>query len=122
MAKKTVAGTADDPTVRFAMLKIGEKEYKLAYDFNSIAEAERICGVNLLSGGLTFQNPTANQFRGLLYAALRISDPEITPEAAGKLITLDTLAPITHALMEAYGVSMPEKDRDPTGAASGPES
>ena len=123
MAKKSVAGTVADPAVRFATLKIGEKEYKLAFDFNAIAEAERVCGVNLLAGGLTFNPPpSANQFRGLFYAALSVADPEVTVEAAGRLITFQSLGPITRALMDAYGVSMPEPASNPTKATPAAES
>ena len=113
MARRpTVAGTAADPTIEFAKLKVDGKEYRLVYDFNAIAEAEDICGCNLLQGMFRMGGEwSAKQIRGLLYAALRIAQPEITLEQVGDLVRLDTLVSIPTALIEAYNLSMPEAKR-----------
>jgi hypothetical protein len=118
MAKtlRTVGGGMLDPTILFSTLKVDEKEYKLAYSFNAIAVAERTAGCNLLSGLENLSDLSALQLRGLLFAALSIAHPTITIEGAGRMIRLDTIAPITTSLAEAYQLSMPEKKADPTEA------
>jgi hypothetical protein len=117
MAKKNVAGTAADPVIKFATLTLDGREYRLAYSFNAIAEAERAAGCNLLAGLENLSDLTALQLRGLLYGALMVSNPDITIEQAGAMIRLDTLDPVTAALAEAYGLSMPEDKKIPTPAA-----
>jgi hypothetical protein len=127
MAKaiRTVDGGALDPTILFATLMVDGKEYKLAYSFNAIAAAERTAGCNLLTGLESLSDLTAQQLRGLLFAALSIAHPTVkegekerllTVEDAGQMIRLDTIAPITTSLAEAYRLSMPEKKKDPTQA------
>lgn len=119
MPKRSVAGTALDPTIQFAKLEIDGKAYKLAYSFNAIALAETAAGCNLLGGLENLGALTALQFRGLLYAALSVAQPKMTIEEAGNLIRLDTKGAIANALAEAYQFSMPE---DPPQAEAPGES
>jgi hypothetical protein len=112
MAKRalTVAGTENDPTVEFTDLTIDETTYHLVYDFNAIAEAEKLCGIGLLHGiaaVLSSGAVTAGELRGLLYAALRKAHPKITLSAAGHLVRLDTMPGITNALAGAWIASLP---------------
>ena len=101
----------------FATLAIeGEQPLKLAFDFNAIAEAEQLAGCNLLEGLQNLSGMTALQLRGLLFAALRKAQPKMTIQAAGALIRLDTLGPITLALAEAYSLSIRKKTADPIEA------
>ena len=117
MAKlKSVAGTASDPVIAFAKLTLDDKDYRLAYSFNSIALAERYAGCNLLMGLENLRDLSAEQLRGLFYAALQVAHPEITLQKAGEMIFLDTIAPITAALAEAYTLSMSR----PTTAGNAP--
>lgn len=116
MARATVAGTPADPVVPFAVLEIEGEKFKLAFDFNAIAEAEHYAGCNLLSGLKNLGDLTALQLRGLLYAAMRKAHPKVTIEKAGSLIRLDTIVKITLALGEAYSLSMPKRDETPTEA------
>jgi len=111
MAKKSVAGTVKDPTVKFTTLTVDGEEYKLAYSFNSLAVAEADAGCNLLMGLASFNNLSAVQLRGLLFAALLIAHPEITVDEAGSLIRIDTLLDVTRALGDAYSLSMPEQKK-----------
>ena len=104
-----VAGTAADPLIQFAELELDGQDYRLAYSFNSIAEAEKVAGCNLLSGLWDLSNLTALQLRGLFYGALRIAHPDMTIATAGDLIRIDTTAAILEALGRAYGLSMPPK-------------
>jgi hypothetical protein len=111
---KTVAGTAADPTVRFAKLEMEGETYSLAYDFNAIATAEKLTGVNLL-GGLTrwLQDLDAREYRGIFYAALLKAHPAMTVEEAGALIRLDTMPAINDAIVAAYRLSIPQKKDAP---------
>jgi hypothetical protein len=128
-ALRTVGGGVLDPTIQFATLMVDGKEYQLAYSFNAIAAAERTAGCNLLSGLESLNDLTALQLRGLLFAALSIAHPTVkegekerlfTVEDAGRMIRLDTIAPITTSLAEAYQLSMPEKKKDPIVAGAPP--
>jgi|ERR1700722_837381 len=122
--RRTVAGTGVDPTIQFAKLTLPSGEYKLAYSFNSIAEAERVASCNLLEGLENLGALTALQFRGLFYAALSIAHPGMTIERAGDLIGLDAeerLA-VANAIAKAYRLSMPEKKADPPAASAPAES
>jgi hypothetical protein len=116
MAKRSVAGSALDPTIQFARLEIDGLSYKLAWSFNAIAEAESVAGCNLLSGLENLSALSALQFRGLFYAALSVAQPAMSIEKAGRLVRLDTKGPIANALAEAYQLSMPDKEQDPPEA------
>jgi hypothetical protein len=117
MPKRSVAGTAADPTIQFAKLELDGETYKLAYSFNAIALAESVSGCNLLEGLRNLSNLSAGQLRGLFYAALSVADPKITIEQAGALIAVDATHSITDAIVEAYILSMPKKkEQDPPEA------
>lgn len=125
MARKSVAGTGSDPVIEFAALEIDGEQYKLAWDFNAIAEAEKITGANLMHGiaVVMLNGMNAQQFRGLFYAALKLAHPKTTLESAGKLIRIDTMPDIRNALISAWNASLPEAKKiaeDPT--AGGEES
>jgi len=124
MGRRNVSGTVADPTVRFSKLEIAGKTYRLAYSFNAIAEAEHVAGCNLLEGLDSLQELTALQFRGLLYAALSVAQPEVTIEQAGNLVGLDTESRmvVASALAEAFRLSMPDKKADPLKASAPAES
>lgn len=95
--------------MKTSILKVDGKEYALAYDFNAIADAEQSAGCNLLAALETLSNISAVQLRGLLYAAIvpEPKEPRLTLLEAGMLIRVDTIAPITKALADAYMLSMP---------------
>jgi len=114
--KRSVVGTAADPTLQFADLEIDGVKYKLAYSFQAIAEAEGLAGCNLLDGLKNLMDLSARQLRGLFFAALSIAHPKITIEGATGLIKIDNIVPITRALAEAYNLSIPDKKTDPPEA------
>lgn len=118
MAKKSVAGTVDDPTIEFVSIEIDGRQWNLCYDFNAIAIAEKLAECNLLQGiaGVVLHSMTASQLRGLFYAALLKAHPKITIDEAGSLININSMPDIREALMKSYGVSMPEKKPDPSEA------
>jgi hypothetical protein len=124
MAKK-VAGTKDDPTIRFASITIDETEYKLAYSFAAIAKAEKPTGCNLLSGMVSVSNildtgfPGASVVLGMFWAALSVAHPDMTWNDAAVLIRPDTVADIWHAVQEAQALS--RKDYEPEKKSVEPE-
>ena len=101
--------------MKTSTLTIDDKKYLLAYDFNSIAEAEPVAGCNLLAALENLNAITAAQLRGLLYAAMVVTPPDPAPTLAqaGDLIRLDTIETVTLALAEAYQLSMPEPASPP---------
>ena len=104
------------PDIEPVPLKIGDTELLLRYDFNAIAEAESVTGTNLLLALENLSKLSASQLRGLLYAAI-VSEPRPTLAEAGKLIRLDTIAPITFCLSEAYMRKIPDRVSNGTAPA-----
>jgi len=122
--RESVAGTALDPVIEFATLEIDGETYHLAYDFNAIAEAEKLAEANLLHGmaALMFNSTTAVQLRGLFYAGLRKAHPKMTLAQVGAMIRIDTMPDIRDALLRAYNASLPEAKKilDPPAGGSPP--
>lgn len=75
---------------------------KLTYDFNEIADAEPICGLNLLMAVGAPSRMSASQLRGLLYALLKTHNKDLTLVEAGDLMTADMRA-VHSAVMECCG-------------------
>jgi len=113
--KKAVSFTLlDDPQV-----------YVLQFDFNAICEAETATGCNLMhalaGGGIS-----ASETRGLLYACLKASHPEVLLSEAGDLLSRDmssVLPALSKCLAEARDieeesepVKVPEKAAGPVAA------
>jgi hypothetical protein len=82
--------------VRFTLNTIINLEDKFGQPFAEIFPGER---------AYTFR-----ETRTILTEALRDDDPEITEEAAGKLMDMRTLPIITEAFGRALSASMPEPD------------
>jgi hypothetical protein len=100
--KKTVANTPIDPTTPKVKITLGGTDYFLAWDFNALALAENMTGINMLEA-MTFQGVGAVKLRALFYAALLKYQPDITLEQAGSLIPLQTEATqLMQALAECY--------------------
>lgn len=103
-----------------ATLEIEGQKYQLVYDYNAIADAETVCGgqVNLLHGvsAMFLNTMSALQLRGLLYAALKPLQPDLTLSEAGALIKIHTMPAIMSAISEAWALSMPEVPPDPPAA------
>ena len=129
-----MAKTPADPIVEYVPLEIDGETYRLAYDFNAIAEAENLINVaipdpryqvNLLQGiaRVLLGAPTANQLLGLLYAALRMAHPKMTMAQVAALIRIDTTEDVVNGLVRAYNASCPEEKKilaDPTGGGGEP--
>lgn len=111
MPEKTVAGTPADPTARFTRLELNGKSYSLVYDFDSIATAEDLTGLELLVG-VNWAKINARRLRGMLYASLLKAHPEITLKDVAKLITPGNLPKIEKALVECWIASTPEREEE----------
>ena len=109
---KTVAGTPQDPTIKFVEVELNGKAFKLCYDFNSIAIAESLTGTNLLAA-ITLTSITANQFRGLFYASLLKAQPKITLADIDGLLTLPNTGKIYDAISRTWEAAMPKPESDP---------
>lgn len=109
MARKSVAHTGAHPVVKFHTVELNGDLFRLAFDFNAIATAESIAGVNLLQV-LDLQGMSALQYRAMFYAALIKAHPDMTLANAGALVTLATMGRITDAMMEAWRASIGLED------------
>lgn len=115
------------PGVKFVPVTIGGQVYELAYNFNGLAEAEKITGANLLQGmGMVINGGiSASELRGVLFAALRKAQPELTLQDAGNLIEVAIdeggIGDIREALLTAYRVSFEKTDPPKAGPAAGTE-
>jgi hypothetical protein len=120
MAVKSVAHTAIDPTIRFETLTIRGVEYKLAFTFNALAEAEAQTGGNVLQCFGRLSNLSAIELRSLLHASLLTAHPDMTVEHAGALVGLGNLPAIYVAIAKAFELSMPEEEKksEPESIAS----
>jgi hypothetical protein len=111
MAKaKTVANTADDPTVNYVTVELSGKKYKLAYDFSSLAIAEQLSGQNLLEA-ISLNGITMLQLQGLFFGCLIKAQPKITLAEVGLLMNhLPNLPKIKQAIADTWIASMPAPD------------
>ena len=109
MPSETVAGTTEDPTIQFTELTLGNKTYKLCYDFDAVAKAEALTGMALLAG-VDWTNITLPRIRAMLYASALKADPKVTLGEFTKHITHRNILRIQIALADAWTESTPEKD------------
>jgi hypothetical protein len=109
MSKKSVANTPDDPTLPKVPVEVNGRKYFLAFDFNGLAKAEALTGLNLLTS-LDFTGLTASQFRALLFAAVSKYQPDLTLDEVGALIRPATVGKLTDALTRAFTDSSAEPE------------
>lgn len=76
--------------LEFVTFTIGDdpQVYKLCYDFNELADAETLTGLNL-NAAFIGGTVNANQFRGMLYAFLKTSHAVTLKEAGSLMATLE---------------------------------
>lgn len=111
--KRTAPVSAADPTVRYAKLKLDGKTFLLAFDFNAMAIAEQMSGINLLQALRSLSDLSVSQTRALLYAAL-LKKHRMTLAQVGDLMNLPSLPLITEALSETLANMLPEEtDENP---------
>ena len=83
--------------------------YKLAFDFNSLVDAETLTGLNLMRPLANLSQLTAGEIRGLLYAMLKPAHPQVLLSEAGDLFSRD-METVTGALAEVLGASGKEEE------------
>jgi xanthosine utilization system XapX-like protein len=97
--------------VEFFFEDTPDLKFTLVYDFNEIADAEAVCGFNLLVAVLTPSLINAAQLRGLLYALANTkhpaTDPKLGLKHAGDMITKDVME-VFRAVAACCGVSIRE--------------
>lgn len=114
-----VAGKpGQDPTLPRVPITLNGNEYHLVYDFNAIARAEELSGLNLF-GSFDFSRLTATKFRAMLFASLLKENSKITLEECGLFITARNLADITIKMVEAWHGSRPELVEEGNAQAEG---
>lgn len=115
MPEETVAGTPADPTLEFTPLtlkvKRETKNYKLIYDFDSIAKAEEITDMPLLIG-VNWRRIGVKQIQAMLYASMVKAQPDITMAEIKSLITVPNVPVIERALAQAWISSHAEEDEE----------
>jgi hypothetical protein len=63
-----------------------DRERTLKYDYNSLALAEKETGKNLLTDIASLKSLRVTDLRAMLWAGALHEDPELTVEAAGRLL------------------------------------
>lgn len=111
---KVAKNPAIDPTLPKVPVKLGGETYYLCFSFAAIATAEaklREQGikVNLLHA-LDLSSMDAARVVPLLYATLITHQPDITPEAVAKLVTMRNLGAIFEGIGKAYTESLAEPE------------
>ena len=94
------------------------KEYRFIFSLNAIDEIEDSTGVTLRENiiKLTDEKQNRQAIRDIVSALVndeagRNGDKtRISPQEAGYLVTLENMLSITQAILEAYGISMPDKE------------
>lgn len=95
------------------------RDYVAEWDFNALATAEQLSGVNLFTTVLSFQGISTLQYRGLLFAALQKHHPKMTLEDCGRMCRPDTLRVITNALLVAWTDAQPADVEDTPATTEG---
>lgn len=117
----SVAGKpGQDPALPRVPITLNGKKLHLVYDFNAIARAEELTGLNLFST-FDFSHLSVTKFRAMLFASLLKENPEITIEECGDFITAKTLADITIKMVEAWHGSRPEVKEEAGNDEAGAE-
>ena len=97
--------SALNPALPDVTLTIGGKERHLAFDYAAIALAEKLAGVNLLSG--TFE-ASFSTLGSMLYAALLHDEPKLKLDEVGSWINFVNAPIVYQAVLAAWIGSLPE--------------
>jgi hypothetical protein len=101
-----------DPTVETVGITLNDVTYSLAFDFESLAQAEQELnaeghGINLLA---CLPVPNLSTIRPLFAAAVRKFHPDLDYHAATKLVTPFNASAIATTLLTAWNKSLPEPE------------
>lgn len=98
-------------------LLLGGKEWPLIFTYGVLLDCQEATGIDMLTGVEAFVGTSAKVLRALLLATLRRTDPSLTRDAVGALITPRRLPAIRSSISAALLASMPEplpKKAEPT--------
>ena len=119
MAKKAESRSVGRPTLRFVDCKIGDENYRMAFSYRKLIEAESKTGLNLLASGINaFPYISATHYRALVWAAMSIDRPSLTLEQVEDLLDFDTMPVIQKALADSYQKSTENPTEAPPAAES----
>ena len=96
-----------------------DRKRNLLLDLNAMVSFEEATGKNLLQG-ITPDNLSAKDLRGLLWACLLHEDKELTLEKVGEMVHSGNMESIATKLSSAWEVAMPEGDKDAPLAPKSP--
>ena len=94
-------------------LSLGDEEFELLFDFETVARAEDLTGIALITGMTreTAERPRVNFARAMLFACLLPRQKKMTFELASKMVTKESLTDVWNTVLEAYFKAMsPGKD------------
>jgi len=111
---KVAKNPAVDPTLPKVPVTLGDETFYLCFTFAAIATAEaklRQSGIHVnLLHALDLSSMDAGRVVPLLYATLITHQPDITPEAVAKLVTMRNLGAIFEGVAKAYSDSLAEPE------------
>ena len=100
-----------DPLQKPAVLTVGKKTFQLDFNLDAIAQAEELTGMPLLFG-IDWSNIGVSRLLGILQAALRTHQPEMTAAQIKRLVQPRYVKAIEAALVEAWFQAMPDPDEE----------
>lgn len=118
MKKRTIAGTAADPTLPKTPITIKGKTYDLCFTFGALAEAETSINVELARKGsdervnMLMQFPIVNlaNTRACFAAALRTFHPEISFADAIAMVTPGTIFTVAEIIQAAWNAAVKDDE------------
>lgn len=114
MSKRAISNTTADPTLAVTPVVIGDKEYKLCFDYGALAEAEAHYNAQGHNVNLLFSLPkfSLESVRINFACSVRKFHPELSFEDACKLVTIKSMTAIANAVATAWYAEMPEAFED----------
>lgn len=101
------------------ILPLGGRDWRLVITYGVLLDCQEATGADMLTSIEAFVQPSAKVLQALLWAMLRRSEPLITAQEVGAMVTPRKLGAIRQAVSKAFLVSMPEPPpKKPTGKIS----
>lgn len=104
--------TSADLKNKGVLITLGGKEYDLEFDMNALCDMQDRYGTLDKAFDKVSNNLNMKDLRFILWKALQHSEPKITEQETGRLITLQDIDAVTSALNAAMGAALPEPDGD----------
>lgn len=104
--------TGADLKDKGASITINGKEYDLGFDMNALCDMQDKYGTLDKAFSKVSKNIDMKDLRFILWKALQHSEPKMTEQEAGRLITMRDINAGVSALNSAMGASLPKPDGD----------